>query len=104
MMQASKGAALYVGSTQEYPLVPLSTNKCGLSTCVTVVNTAFWRNEASLGGAVYVDDVPQQCSQDGGAKFECTTCSFVNNTAWVSFIPPHLQHTTISQLNEASFV
>lgn len=64
--------------------MPLANQHCGLSTCVTVINTAFWRNEASWGGAVYVDDVPMQCSGDGGAKFECTTCSFVNNTAWVS--------------------
>jgi hypothetical protein len=78
MGQASKGAALYVGSFgPEYPMVSLA-NKCGVSTCVTVVNTAFWHNQASWGGAVFVDDAPRQCSHDGGAKFECS------NTAWVS--------------------
>jgi len=66
--------------------MPLAQDQCGLTTCVTVVNTAFWYNEASWGGAVYVDDAPTFCKHDGGAKFECTTCSFANNIAWVSLL------------------
>jgi len=64
--------------------MPVAQDQCGLTTCVTIVNTIFWHNEASWGGAIYVDDAPPFCRRDGGAKFECTTCSFVNNTAWVS--------------------
>ena len=56
---------------------------CGLSSCVTFVNTAFTRNWADMGGAVYVDDATIDCAQYGGAKFECTTCIFQENSATV---------------------
>lgn len=85
LVQASRGAALFVGSAEEYPVPLNDSSQCGIKTCVTVVDTAFWRNEASWGGAVYVDDALPHCHHLGGPKFECTTCSFVNNTAWVSW-------------------
>uniref|UniRef100_A0A7I4BVW1 Right handed beta helix domain-containing protein n=1 Tax=Physcomitrium patens TaxID=3218 RepID=A0A7I4BVW1_PHYPA len=98
--EASKGAALYVGAREE-------TEECGLKTCVTVVNTAFWHNKASWGGAVYVDDAPSRCPGDGGAKFECSTCSFVNNTAWEdggAILLAFLSSGAVGHLKMTSFI
>ncbi|CAM6065210.1 unnamed protein product [Sphagnum tenellum] len=72
------GGAIFIGSTEDFP-----TEGCGIvgSSCGTVSNTAFWWNEADLGGAVYIEDASVNCAENGGHKFECTTCSFQDNSA-----------------------
>ncbi|XP_024388267.2 uncharacterized protein [Physcomitrium patens] len=105
--KASRGAALFVGSAEEYPVPLNDSSQCGIKTCVTVVDTAFWRNEASWGGAVYVDDALPHCHHLGGPKFECTTCSFVNNTAWVdggAMLLAFLSSGSIAHVKMSSFL
>jgi hypothetical protein len=75
------GGAVYVGGSDDSD--PMQAG-CSLSSCVTIVNTAFIANWADYGGAVYVDDATLDCAQMGGGKFECTTCSFSENYAVVS--------------------
>jgi hypothetical protein len=84
LLQAVFGGAIFIGSTEDFP-----TEGCGIvgSSCGTVSNTAFWWNEAELGGAVYIEDASANCAENGGHKFECTTCSFQDNSAKVSFDP-----------------